>query len=224
MLISCGKRYFKKKDSVKGALYDFSKGGKTQKYLASQLCQTEASEIMNRVKKEIEQSIKETKKAPHMLVDMVYQSPTDMDLAIEGGGELTMFMISTDVEIAGKRSLIRGESSGRFEATTTILNTHKAVASQFNDRLKHFTEGKEKPKIQVYLYDNNVAKGESPTLCAEYNLKDMKMAIHDEGKTLGFFKKTAINGAAKSIEEAYVTQTPNLKGFIDAQKEMGFSR
>ena len=69
-----------------------------------------------------------------------------------------------------------------------------------------------------------MAKGKSPTLCAEYNLKDMKMAIHDEGKTLGFFKKTAINGAAKSIEEAYVTQTPDLKGFIDAQEKMGFAR
>ena len=106
-----------------------------------------ASSAPQSSQKEIEQSIKETKKAPHMLVVMVYQSPTDMDLAIEGGGELTMFMISTDVETVGKRSLIRGESSGRFEATTTILNTHKAVASQFNDRLKHFTEGKEKPKI-----------------------------------------------------------------------------
>ena len=131
-------------------------------------------------------------------------------------------MISTDVETAGNRSLIRGERSGRFEATATILNTHKAVASQFNDRLKHFTAGVEKPKIQVYLYDNNVAIGESPTLCAEYNLEGMKMVIHDESKTLDFFKKTAINGTAKSIEEAYVSQNPDLKGFIDAQIKMGF--
>ena len=76
------------KDSVKGALYDFSKGKKTQRYLASQLCQTEASEIMNRVKREIEESIYQKGVAPHMLVDMVYQSPTDMDLAIKGEGSL----------------------------------------------------------------------------------------------------------------------------------------
>ena len=126
-----------------------------------------------------------------MLVDMVYQSPTDMDLAIKGGGELTMFMISTDVEtvvVEGPLTRYRG-SSRFFKATATILNTHKAVASQFNDRLKHFTAGVEKPKIQVYLYDNNVAIGESPTLCAEYNLEGMKMVIHDESKTLDFLKQ-----------------------------------
>lgn len=185
-------------DSYKSFLLNPDEKGAKLK-LFSQLTQDEASLIHMKVQQRMQQKAKQGI-APHLLVDQVFLGKDKIDLGLIGGGSVYVIVVSTDVESAMQRSYERGKIEKRFEDNRGILLYHKLMTAQVPQRLVE-AAGKD---VTVFIFDNNVPRGEMPIPILEFQGLQSAVTIYDLEKLDTFAQKVAINPNAKPGEPVYI--------------------
>ena len=95
--------------------------------LFSQLVQEEIHLLAREINKRLLDKLLTTGKAPDVYVDKSLINDRGVELATMDGGGLHGILVSLSVEEALKRSESRGVSTGRFEDTLGILNSHNNI-------------------------------------------------------------------------------------------------
>lgn len=170
------------------------------------------------------------KEGMHTLLDHVTVKKRDFDYAHKYG--VSGIYVSTKAETALERSYARGIETGRHVSSKTLLEGHRSVVTELEERLREQTANQ--LPLRLRFFDNNVPKNSLPSLFMEidYLHPDGKMlTIYDHEKLTEFIKKKFINPEAKSINEIYQPSDPKMlekevatakSAFIDKLEKQGF--
>lgn len=135
----------------------------------------------------------------HILLDQVSPSASVMKYAQDNNGVVKGVFISTKVEEAIERSFKRGQETGRFEDTQSILECHKDMVKKAQDYvLKNL--GK---KMQLEFLDNSNANNGKSELFLTVDCLNKTLVIENREMLKQFIKKQCINKEAKKYCELY---------------------
>lgn len=157
--------------------------------ISSQLCRDESSFISTRIINAVKQELEETGRAPDMFIDKVMLPHNIVDIATHNDGQLFITLVSLPVEKAMERAYSRGLSSGRFEATKAILETHQALPAYLHGLLEHAADR----HVVVEIVDNDVEFGEQAKEAALFDCKQGAYRLYDTDSLQIFCRKTDID-------------------------------
>ena len=139
----------------------------------------------------------------------------------DAGYEIRMVGVTVDPREAISRSVLRAEGkAGRYVPLAALIKAHKGFSLGF--------ENIQKLADRVVLYDNGVAKGESPIPIAERS-GDGSLTILDRARYNQFVSKGGINEQATNYRELGYALAPEADGGDvqargDAQGDQGARR
>lgn len=168
--------------------------------LFSQLVQEEIHLIARSITARLLEKLVTTGKAPDVYIDKSLINDQGIELATIGGGQVHGILASLNVEEALERSNSRGQTTGRFEDTRGVLESHKNIASNFiNLMIKH--KGKD---VSYTIYDNNIPLAQLPIKTASANFKSQELRIYNERSFTNFLDKVNFDVEQSLVHESII--------------------
>lgn len=166
--------------------------------LYSQLSRDEASfintKILNRL---MEMALNGT--APHVFFDQVFVNRDQLNFGKTSEYKhVYIVVVAAEIKNCLERSFTRGQQTGRYECSSTMINTHRNMAIELPEHLKEVRNNKASLKI----IDNNKIQA-PPYEIANINCQEGVINIYDADAVRRFIHKTAINCNAQSDEDLY---------------------
>lgn len=163
-----------------------------------------------------------TQNKMHVLLDQVSPSVSAIQYAKKHNGVIKGVFVSTQVEEAIQRSFTRGQETGRYEDTQSILSCHQQTVNKAKDFIiKSLNE-----KAHLDFFDNSST---DRALFMTVDGMHKNILIHNKELLKDFIKKQCININAKKYEEIYDIQKISDKqldkltaDWIDALHKAGY--
>ena len=186
-------------DAYKPLLLDPSTLSSENKPFFSGLAHDEASLIRDAIFNQYQKKL-ETGKAPHLFVDQNWPAEDVFNLGGASKRGVDVTIVQIPVKHSFRMAYSRGTETDRYEARTSILQTHKNVPRQLRTSIDSATrQGNTNIRIK---YIENVAVGKVREV-ASFDYKDKTGKVDNLDGFLGFFKKTGLDTNAKTFATLY---------------------
>jgi len=142
--------------------------------------------------------------APTILSEGTSLNPGAINHLLTGGAEVHASLISIPagvaLERAGKRAASdKAADQGRSYSDEYLLGLHK----QDGTALPNITSQLQGKNVQLSIFDNNVARGQSPELIGRMNLQTMEMEIYNVQKLAELEQKGKIDPTQSKDQGMY---------------------
>ncbi len=180
------------------------------KYVKSQLIQNEVGLLKGRIMSRLASA----EQIPNVLIDQVYPGPDTIQIGTSVRETMKIAVIAKDVDKAIDLSFKRGEESGRYEDSKSVLTAHRNVSVQLIERMIQ-NAGK---NISIEIFDSNILE-KPPVVIMQSDVKAKSINVIDPIAASRYFDKARMNIDAERKEDLYIPPLePNL-GFLKSLSE-----
>ena len=182
----------------------------------SQLVHEESCMLQQMISERLMKKLQENAMAPNVFFDKVFIHQDNINFALYGGGKLKGIIVSAPVEDALVRAQIRGDNTGRYEDSNSILTSHASISTKFINLLDTY---KGEP-ISYLLFNTKEVRKK----IAEIDLENHTITICNHNDFIEFIEKSKLDIIASLEKEEVIYNEINMfNHFIEQLDQYQFS-